>query len=691
MDSPDPEDLDDDPRHTELSSLEAIYPEIQRVNEDDPYTIALELPVNPTKAVVVFFPATADAAAPAVRVDAGPNGPEAAAEGVANAAQVDSHELAYLPSVHLEISLGAAYPAEQPPTVTISTRPPWIPPETARRLEGDAARLWEDMGRDIVVFTYIDHIQQSSEDVFGLVGEKGGLEINPSHKIAILDYDIEAKRMAFEKETFDCGVCLDPKKGSVCHRMLDCGHVFCTECLQDFYNNAIKEGDLASVRCLAPNCAKERVKAAESTGKKRKQPRMFYISPSELLQIPLESDVVKRYVALKYKTELESDKNTIYCPRSWCNGAARSKKHKKPEGFELAEHVSDDESEREEEQDATGDGQTTYKPFQPTQDLLAICEDCGFAFCSRCFQSWHGEFYRCRPRDNKDQLTEEDKASLEYMKLHTTPCPTCAAPVQKTHGCNHMICYRCQSHFCYLCSAWLNPSNPYQHFNETTGGKRTSCYQRLWELEGGDGDDVGIDFAGGGRAQQPAVRPLAAIQGPPIIEIEEGEDSDGDEEAREPAQGPAGAANDGQVGVAREGPLVLRIAGGHRPAARDPEPPRRQHAGQQPGGRGQAAARGQGRGGRARARGRAGRAGGDGRRGGVARDGAVRRVFGGPGEQEGDGAMNPAEEAWVRQFVRLALNDEEDLLFDLGDDLDPDFIIEEGEDSSSDEDEDDDA
>ncbi|KAI6083405.1 hypothetical protein F4821DRAFT_194125 [Hypoxylon rubiginosum] len=41
------------------------------------------------------------------------------------------------------------------------------------------------------------------------------------------------------QETFDCGICLDPKKGAACHQMLDCNHVFCVQCLQDFYNNAI--------------------------------------------------------------------------------------------------------------------------------------------------------------------------------------------------------------------------------------------------------------------------------------------------------------------------------------------------------------------------------------------------------------------------------------------------------------------
>ncbi|KAL2256635.1 hypothetical protein VTK26DRAFT_1379 [Humicola hyalothermophila] len=759
----------DSPRDVELSSLTAIYPEIQQPFPHDPYTIALDVPVDPSRPVTVFFPAAADDAVPPGAEDASNAAPRA---GHAQQGAVDSHELAHLPSIRLEMSLGSRYPADQPPKVNISADPPWLPANLVKQLEDECSRLWEELGRDMVGFTYIDHVQQAAHDVFGLVDDKGALEVDPRHKIAILDYDIKARKAAFEKETFDCGVCLEPKKGAVCHRMLDCGHVFCTQCLQDFYNNAIKEGDLAAVRCLAPNCAKERAQASSPSRKKRKKPRAF-ISPSELLQIPLDQETVKRYVTLKYKTELESDKNTIYCPRPWCNGAARSKKHKKPQGLELAEASEDSASEEEEDDDAHAEGQSKSKPYKAAEELLAICEDCSFAFCRRCFQSWHGEFVRCTPRRDKEELTAEELASLEYLKLHTTPCPTCAAPAQKTHGCNHMICYRCQTHFCYLCSAWLDPGNPYQHFNQAPDGRITGCYMRLWELELGDGDDVGYGFAGGPGGGGAAAAAAPAVPAQEVIPVIEEPSEDEEEEAaraarRGAAAQPGGqqAMDGGQVGIAREGPLVLRIAanqaagaarGGPRgragaPAAGQPGPARgggparaggghqamneEEHAGRaqqpllpqqqlnagrvgeaQPGGRRPEAGGGGGGGGGGAAvggqRGRRRRGGGLAAAGGGHRqnvnnaaghqgDRAQRRIAnvnnnqnqnqnqnrnrnrgqnrnreqggGGGGGRPGELAfdmddanwdleLDPAQEAWVRHFVRAALRDEEDILF----------------------------
>ena len=179
---------------------------------------------------------------------------------------------------------------------------------------------------------------------------------------------------------------------------------------------------------------------------------------------------------------LESDRTTIYCPRQWCQGAARSKKYPKPSDKAQA-------GESEDEDEATPplpayDPNSSDSKLPPPSERLAVCEDCSFAFCIVCGSGWHGEFAPCFPR-KQHELSAEEKASEDYLKSHSTACPTCDARCQKTHGCNHMICFRCNTHFCYLCSSWLDEGNPYQHFN--TPWK--PCYQRLWELEEGDGID----------------------------------------------------------------------------------------------------------------------------------------------------------------------------------------------------------
>src|SRR5204863_8222590 len=110
---------------------------------------------------------------------------------------------------------------------------------------------------------------------------------------------------------------------------------------------------------------------------------------------------------------LESDKTTVYCPRKWCQGAARSAKHhNKQASLDSKKVESDDESEEDE---TSSDGSPSGLP--PPSERLAICSDCAYAFCVVCFRGWHGELTICHPRD-PEKLSAEEKASEEYMKLH---------------------------------------------------------------------------------------------------------------------------------------------------------------------------------------------------------------------------------------------------------------------------------
>ncbi|MCJ1472880.1 translation termination inhibitor protein itt1 [Lambiella insularis] len=480
-------DLNEDERIAELSTNTYIFPELM-VDPADCYSASIRLPVSPAEPLAVTF-----ASQPGVAT-ALPTPPSStdtnddditAREATLNA--VTSHLISHLPPLVVKITLPEGYPATEPPIIHLEAECSWLPKNKLEELEAFGRVHWEHIGKDQVVFTYIDHLQQAAENCFGLSdGPSSPLELPPELEIELLDYDLEAKRSKFEQETFECGICLEPKKGSGCHQLLLCSHVFCVPCLQDFYNACITEGDVTKVKCLAPDCGKDvsnKAHNGEHAMPKRKRKVNRTLDPSELLQIPLDQEVVQRYVKLKRKNLLESDRSTVYCPRQWCQGAARSKKYPKV-GTSTLESTAD--SEDEEDPPEAHDRNTSEKDLPPPSERLAICEDCAFAFCKVCKASWHGEFAVCYPR-KQHELTAEEKASEEYLKMHSTPCPTCNARCQKTMGCNHMICFKCNTHFCYLCSAWLKPEDPYKHFNTLW----TPCYMRLWELEEGDG--VGVD------------------------------------------------------------------------------------------------------------------------------------------------------------------------------------------------------
>ncbi|KAK5069026.1 hypothetical protein LTR16_009737, partial [Cryomyces antarcticus] len=120
-----------------------------------------------------------------------------------------------------------------------------------------------------------------------------------------------------------------------------------------------------SVKCLAPDCGK-------TASNKRKRKSEKTLNPSELLQIPLEQATVQRYVDLKRKKKLESDKSTVYCPRQWCQGPARSKKY--PKIINIADYV---DSESEDDESAPAQTFTKDAPdneLPPIHERLCICD-----------------------------------------------------------------------------------------------------------------------------------------------------------------------------------------------------------------------------------------------------------------------------------------------------------------------------
>ncbi|KAK5163627.1 uncharacterized protein LTR77_010576 [Saxophila tyrrhenica] len=487
---------DSDEREEELTTLSAIYPELVPSSEDF-YGATLEIPVSPSQPLLVrFVPSKA-----AGDISLNKRGKTS----IKAAAYIERDvELSHLPPLTLHMSLPEGYPQSKPPQVQLEAQEDWLPSDKLKELEKQAEALWEDFGRCQTLFSYIDYLQQAAESGFDLAFSTDGCLVLPmAVEKALVTYDAETKGALFDAGTYECGICIEPKKGTSCYRLSRCGHVFCKSCLQEFYNSAIKEGDVANVKCLSPDCGK---KGTTANGKILRQTTTSRaIHPRELLAMGLEDKMVRRFVEMKRKKKLEADKQTVYCPRTWCQGAAKSPKYP-PIPADLATYPddeSDDESTGKDSAPPQPSKQPADAPPIDPEDRIAVCEKCNFAFCRVCYRGWHGQFARCYPRD-PNELSAEEKASYDYILSNTSPCPTCSSPTQKTYGCNHMICFNCRTHYCYLCGSWLDGRDPYQHFNQP--GRE--CYQRLFELEEGENGQApgdGRGFAGARRWEQMAI------------------------------------------------------------------------------------------------------------------------------------------------------------------------------------------
>lgn len=208
----------EDERAIELSSISAIYPETV-IHSSDPFSASIEIRIEPIKPLTIVFLPLADGAPPSDVLTppiSDENDEAHSAERIFliehltpdDQAQ-DVHHISHLPSLTLDICLPEGYPTQKAPIFNVRTASSWLPERLLKEVRAVGHTIWEDMGRDQVVFSYIDYLRDEADRGFGLL-EGGGecLKLSQNLKIALLDFDLQAKRAKFEQQTFECGVCL---------------------------------------------------------------------------------------------------------------------------------------------------------------------------------------------------------------------------------------------------------------------------------------------------------------------------------------------------------------------------------------------------------------------------------------------------------------------------------------------------
>ena len=355
----------EDEREEEVSSLSAIYSDsideqsvILALDSEKPYALDFTLSITPEQPTIVQY-VVANLPTP-------PHSDDGEKHDPAFIPVQDQHTLDHLPPIHLTISLPVGYPSDNAPQVKLSTTPDWLGKEKTCELEHECQKLWEEYGQCQIIYSYVSFLQDASERLFDL---ETPLMLSLLLKPEMLDFNRKKLRAVFEKGTFDCGVCLEPKKGTKCYRLTKCGHVFCLECLRDYYNGAITEGDVVNVTCINPTCGKDNAPGAVRKRKKKKT-----LHPSELLDMGIEETQVRRYVELKRKKRLESDKSTIYCPRPWCQAPARNNKTA-PIPKDLRQYQDSSDSENESSAPTVFTKDTPDSKLPAPSDRLAICSN----------------------------------------------------------------------------------------------------------------------------------------------------------------------------------------------------------------------------------------------------------------------------------------------------------------------------
>ncbi|CAP28797.1 Protein CBG08978 [Caenorhabditis briggsae] len=373
--------------------------------------------------------------------------PKVTLTGTSESGDEFSVSLDILPPVRLKFKLPKDYPSDSSPKLELESD--WMNQEQRKMCESELSKICEEnLMMGVLYLCYqgiIDLIDQMPTRTINLneACKIGEISIE-SLKKKLLGKGEEAAEEHFVNTLFDCEVCYDSLMGLNCIKFQPCAHVFCKSCIFDYYRSVAKGVVSKAMQCLAEGCKSE---ASQS-----------------IVKEALGDELYSKYEEVLVEKAIREMDDSVECPRENCQKVA---------------YVTD------------------------RQRHLAECSYCQFSFCNLCKQTFHG-ISGCKwKKGDKERLVkqwqegdadvkadmcrqfggEKNVAALverflneEWLDSNSKPCPKCAVSIEKNEGCHKIHCTKCDTYFCWLCTAVLSKEDPYQHFQ----GDGT-CSGRLFE------------------------------------------------------------------------------------------------------------------------------------------------------------------------------------------------------------------
>ncbi|KAH8950911.1 hypothetical protein BDL97_10G110100 [Sphagnum fallax] len=241
--------------------------------------------------------------------------------------------------------------------------------------------------------TLLIHHRWNVESLFGKLAEEGTNKIFLEAGLPPPE-DLCNQPTACETSFISCGACLDDAPQNKATRM-DCGHAFCNDCWTQYFIIKIKEGQSRRVTCMEHQCG-----AICDEDKVRK------------LVGGQDPESVERYERFLLESYIEDNAKVKWCPSiPHCGNAIRV------EG-------------------------------EPYCEIECIC---GQQFCFNCMAEPHSPC-SCHMWTLWDKKCKDESETVNWLTVHTKPCPKCHKPVEKNGGCNLVGCI-CGQAFCWLCGA----------------------------------------------------------------------------------------------------------------------------------------------------------------------------------------------------------------------------------------------
>uniref|UniRef100_A0A803SRX1 E3 ubiquitin-protein ligase RNF144B n=2 Tax=Anolis carolinensis TaxID=28377 RepID=A0A803SRX1_ANOCA len=208
-----------------------------------------------------------------------------------------------------------------------------------------------------------------------------------------------------------CKLCLSEYSLDKMTSLQDCSCIFCTSCLKQYMQLAIREGCGSPITC----------------------PDMVCLSRGTLQETEISSlvpaDQFQLYQRLKFEREVHLDPLRTWCPSADCQTVCQ---------IELSESEL---------------------------PVPVKCQACYLTFCSSCKEPWHLD-RSCLESHLLVVPNEQGALIRTDTDAPIKQCPICRIHIERNEGCAQMMCKNCKHTFCWYCLQNLDNDIFLRHYDK---------------------------------------------------------------------------------------------------------------------------------------------------------------------------------------------------------------------------------
>ncbi|XP_026411050.1 E3 ubiquitin-protein ligase RNF14-like [Papaver somniferum] len=420
-----------------------------------------------------------------------------------------SFKVQCLPPIVLTCLLPKAYPSHSAPFFTISVL--WMNVTRISSLCQMLDTIWTEQSGQEIVYPWVDWLQNSSlsylefDNIIPLdsfekadnAGDRRAVSESVSPEVdipSILNYNDDKCNEIFCQNLHQCCICLSEYAGTKFVR-LPCKHFFCRNCMETYSTMHAKE----SVAILCPQ-----VKCGELVppGLVRSLigDEKFEHWESKLFHVTLDSMSDLVYCPRCEMACLEDDDHLAQCPRCFFSSCCLCR-----DRFHVGVQCTTPEEklkflqignrqhftklmaqQKQKELDMINQLRSMEEIMRISKQcpncMMAIsrtegcnhmhCSNCEHDFCYKCGEEYDMGKYSCKncvlfdeetirrweaemtPRQTG--LLRQERQILNEVRAedpanHPSSCPICRQMNTKVENNNHIFCWSCEKHYCYLC------------------------------------------------------------------------------------------------------------------------------------------------------------------------------------------------------------------------------------------------